>query len=373
MISSEPVKFVEDSPDALLRQAIARYEQESGKPLQPAQIDRLYINQLTNAQSLNASRINHAANQNFVQFAEGAALDNLALFYGVTRLDAQAAQAKMQIDFAEPLSQPIVIPKATQFESQSGVPFLSTEDQNVGAGTSQTILTIEALESGTTGNGFDTGQINILADDIGIPVASVSNTEKTSGGADPEDDAHFRDRVMLAPGIFSVAGAREAYIFHAKSAHQDIIDVSAEGVPTMPPGEVRIVPLMRDGLPSQAILDKVAAACSAETVRPLTDYVHVESPEPIDYEVDIKLILFRGALSEQTQAASLKAVQSLVNTLTSKLGRDIVPEQFVEAAQVKGVYRAIIQQPILTVLESKEWARCTSVNVVVQGVAGDGL
>jgi phage-related baseplate assembly protein len=42
-----------------------------------------------------------------------------------------------------------------------------------------------------------------------------------------EADEDLRQRIVLAPESFSVAGPELAYVFHARSAHPDVLDASA--------------------------------------------------------------------------------------------------------------------------------------------------
>ena len=66
-------------------------------------------------------------------------------------------------------------------------------------------------ENGVGGNELLPGQVNVLVDLIPY-VESVSNTTKTSGGADLESDESLAERIFLAPSGYSVAGPDDAYI-----------------------------------------------------------------------------------------------------------------------------------------------------------------
>src|SRR5205085_7051294 len=59
-----------------------------------------------------------------------------------------------------------------------------------------------------------------------------------------EPDDALRQRVVLAPESFSVAGPELAYVFHARSAHADVLDASAI---SPVPGEVIVTVLSRTG------------------------------------------------------------------------------------------------------------------------------
>ena len=79
-------------------------------------------------------------------------------------------------------------------------------------------------ENGVDGNELLPGQVNVLVDLIPY-VESVSNTTKTSGGADLESDESLAERIFLAPSGYSVAGPDDAYKYWTKTYSQTIGDV----------------------------------------------------------------------------------------------------------------------------------------------------
>lgn len=136
-------------------------------------------------------------------------------------------------------------------------------------------VTAECSDSGTSGNGFLPGQINVLIDPIPF-VQSVKNITTSSGGAAAEDDSSYRERIRTAPEQFSTAGPEGAYQYWAKTASSSIIDIAVHSPAA---GEVVIVPLMQNGdLPSTDILEAVEEAVTDRKRRPLTDNVTVTTP-----------------------------------------------------------------------------------------------
>ena len=79
-------EFVPRNPEARIAELIARYEAATGKTLYPAQPERLLIDLVAYADENVRNAVQFAGEQNLLAFAEGAALDNLAAFFGVTRL-----------------------------------------------------------------------------------------------------------------------------------------------------------------------------------------------------------------------------------------------------------------------------------------------
>ena len=161
----------------------------------------------------------------------------------------------------------------------------------------------ECQTAGASGNGFVAGQINRLVDPVAY-VSAVENTTISLGGANVETDDNYRIRIRLSPEKYSTAGPDGAYVYWAKSAHQDIIDVA---VYSPSPGEVNVRPLMTGGeLPSQEILDLVEATLSDRDRRPLTDSLTVAAPDQVNYDIDVTYYLSRD------QSALVTSLQTAV-------------------------------------------------------------
>jgi phage-related baseplate assembly protein len=220
------------------------------------------------------------------------------------------------------------------------------------------------------GNGFVAGQIKALASVLpALSVASVANTRTSEGGAEAEDDEYYRERIVLAPEQWSNAGSVGAYRFWARSAHPDVIDVA---VVSPSPGVVNIHPLTRLGLPTQSIKDLVYAKCSADTVRPLTDEVMVLDPVVVDHEIVARITRFKDADSTLTLSEAQSAAQAWSDASRLKLGGDIVRTQINRRLHGYGVYSLDLQQPAADLVVGPQgWARCTSIDIAISGVAGD--
>ncbi|MFT2186363.1 baseplate J/gp47 family protein [Pseudomonas putida] len=126
---------------------------------------------------------------------------------------------------------------------------------------------------------------------------------------DGELDDDFRERGRLAPYGFSTAGPGKAYLYHARSAHDDVLDA---WVDSPSPGVVRVTVLSRvgDGTPSDAVLAAVRTALSAEDVRPLNDTVLVEAARPLPWALKARLHFPTGAATEPALAAALTAAEA---------------------------------------------------------------
>jgi phage-related baseplate assembly protein len=196
-------------------------------------------------------------------------------------------------------------------------------------------------------------------------VSAVENITPSEGGAQAESDDRLRERIVLAPETFSVAGSVESYRFWAMSAHPDIIDVA---VISHVPGDVTLYPLTATGLPGETIKARVAATCSGEKVRPLCDQVRVADPVAVDYAIDVQIVLYATADTQLAQAEVEKAAQAFRDARL-KFGQSIVRSQLIDALFVYGVYSVEPIAPAVDLnLEKWEWPRCTGIRCQVSGI-----
>lgn len=160
---------------------------------------------------------------------------------------------------------------------------------------------------------------------------------------DGEDSDDFRERGRQAPYGYSTAGPRQAYKYHALSAHEDIRDVWVDR-PT--PGVVRITVLSRigDGVPTPEMLDAVRAVLSAEDMRPLNDTVLVEPAHAIYWTLRARLHFASGAATEPVMLAAQEAA-ALYAASQHKLNTALSMNMVIVALGVAGVSNVELLSP----------------------------
>lgn len=181
-----------------------------------------------------------------------------------------------------------------------------------------------------------------------------------------ESDADLRRRMQLAIEGFSTAGPRLAYVYHALSADADVLDASATS-PT--PGDVLITVLSRsgDGTADAGLLAVVLAATDADTVRPLTDTVAVQSATLVDYAVTATLTFYSGPDPTPIVATAQAAVQAYVDG-QFRLGLDVTRSGLFAALHQAGVQNVTLTSPAADiVIDDTEAARCTGITVTMGG------
>lgn len=364
-------EFVKIDPAAIEAELIARYEQVSGKSLFPAQIERLFINQVAYSEVRLKAAIQNAGEKLLVRFSSGPILDYLGDLVGTPRLLAVGAVCIFQFVVSEAQSQDRLIPTGTRVTTQnSAVAFLTRQDAVLKANTLTVQVRAICETAGVIGNGWAIGQINTL---VGQPFAGLtaSNTTVPGDGAEDESDDHYKERIILAPEAYTTAGSRGAYRYHALSIHQSIVDVAVRGPDDgLPDGEVAIHPLTETGMPTASLLEQIERYLSGEKLRPLCDTVQAQMPERVDWRIKSSITLYPWADKEPVLAAVKKAAEDYAQELRAGLGIDIVPEQLNAKLQVMGVYRSALELPTVPVeLPLHGWADCSDIEILYAGVA----
>ena len=364
--------FVVRDPQEVTRQMVSQYEALTGKTLYPAQVERILVDVIAYRESLMREAVQDAARLNLVRYSRAPILDYLGENIGVGRLDAARARTTLRFTFTPVPTVAAFLPAGVVVQGGE-IQFATELAISIAPGTQTLDVGAVCLETGVNGNGFLAGQVRDLVSDVSnltsslLVVSSVQNTDTTAGGAEAEDDDHFRERIVLAPEQFSNAGSVGAYKFHALSAHQDIIDVAVVS-PT--PGVVNLHPLVRTGLPSAAVKAAVLAACNADRVRPLTDQVNVLDPVIVDYAITAQLTLFSAADAVLAQREAQKAAVAYRDRLQARLGQDVVRTQIIEVLHGYGVYSVALPQPAADqVLSDQSWPRCTAITITVAATA----
>ncbi|MHC8349195.1 baseplate assembly protein [Pseudomonas sp. RT4P38] len=364
-------EFIKIDPAALEAQLIARYEQKSGKTLYPAQIERLYIDQIAYAVSRLQMGIQNAGEQLLVRFARGPILDYLGELVATPRLLAQAARCTLRFSMPTAVTQPLLIPIGTRVSTQDAkLTFITDRDVVMAVGQTQVTVTATCLTAGELGNGWTVGQISALGSSPAVGL-TASNATVTAQGVQDEDDDRYRERIILAPEAFSNAGSRAAYRYHTLAVHQSIIDVAVHGPDEgQPDGHVALYPLTTTGLPTEDLLQRIKNQVSGEKLRPLCDTVNALSPTEVGYQVKAHITFYAHADRSNAMAAAQAAAQAYAVERRAGLGRDLVPEQLTALLQVIGVYRADLELPAgLRELQRNEWANCSSIQLIDAGVA----
>lgn len=179
-----------------------------------------------------------------------------------------------------------------------------------------------------------------------------------------EDDEAFRLRAQNAFEGLSVAGPRAAYIYHALRADGRVADASAIS-PAYCEALITVLSHEEDGTASPELLAIVDAALCPEDVRPLGDYVTVQSATIVEYTIEATLYLPPGPESAPVLAEAQARLQEHTNA--RKLGRSVRRSALIAALHAAGVSRVELLSPADdVVLDATQAARCTDINLTAE-------
>lgn len=369
--------FVETDSAKIYTSIIGNLMDYCNEPLYPGDERRIFGEGLVMVLTALYSEFNDAMKQRTLRYARGAVLDAIGDRYGVNRLAPANASAVFRFTASSSQLENIIIPAGTRITSDGSVYFATQETAVLPAGDSYVDLVCVCISGGSAYNGFTEGSISTLVDLIPY-IASAVNVTATTGGDDGEPyteagDNKYRERIRLSPASLSTAGPESAYRYFALSADPDIVDVAIE-CPANEPNTVNIYPLMTGGeLPDEETLQKVSDVL-ADDVRPMTDKVHVLTPEVVQYSVEIKYYCTKDdeASTIQTIEGDGGAIDKYNQWQTAALGRSINPDQlrrFILApTEGTGALRLEVVRPTFAELSKSQVAKLSGSTIVTHEV-----
>ncbi|KJZ41738.1 baseplate J/gp47 family protein [Pseudomonas fluorescens] len=181
-----------------------------------------------------------------------------------------------------------------------------------------------------------------------------------------EKDDPFRERIQLAFEGLTTAGPRNSYILHARNASGLVADASAES-PSPCCVTVTVLSSEGEGLASPELLAAVAAELDDEDVRPLTDFVTVQSAEIIHYRIDA--ILHMNGGGPEGDASLTEATKRLAAWINprKRLGVEVARSAVDAQLHVAGVSRVELTGWVDLAPSKAQAAFCTGYKVVMAG------
>lgn len=365
------VSFLETDAFEVQASIIDTYEQISGRTLATGDPVRLFLLSLSDIIIQLRSSVNAAARQNLLSYAKGEYLDALGQIFAVTRIPAGAAKTTLKFTLSQALVETYTIPAGTSVTDGKLI-FRTDSDLLIASGALSASVSATCTEAGTSGNGASVGTIINMVEPLPY-VSAAENTTQSSGGSDEEGDAALASRIRMAPNSFSVAGPSKAYAYHAMSVSSDIIDVSVHSPSA---GVVNIYPLCSDGaLPSNELIAEIKDYLSADDIRPLTDDVHVLSPQAVSYNIAVSYYLSESdkAVADTLKANVEKAVAEYRTWQQSHVGLDITPEYLIKLVMQAGachVNQSTMSPASFQTLTASQVAQCGTVTVTFAGYKG---
>lgn len=181
-----------------------------------------------------------------------------------------------------------------------------------------------------------------------------------------EKDDPFRERIQLAFEGLTTAGPRNSYILHARNASGLVTDATAES-PSPCCVTVTVLSSEGEGAAGPDLLASVATALDDEDVRPLTDFVTVQSAQIIHYRIDA--ILHMNGAGPEADASLVEAKKRLAAWINprKRLGVEVARSAVDAQLHVAGVSRVELTGWVDLAPTKAQAAFCTGFDVVLAG------
>ncbi len=341
-MSSLPT-LIDTTPEAELTAAINTFQDITGKTLQKGQPEYLIAASLAYHVYLKMQQMNAAAANMLMDYAVSPMLDYLVALLGVSRTSATPATCTLKFTLVAGHAA-LTLSAGTRVASSDGqVVFEVDEDTSVTPDETEISVSATCQTDGTAGNDYIIGSINTIMDAQPY-ISAVTNIDLTANGSDAETDEELRTRAKLASSTFSVAGPEEAYQYFVKSVSPLIVDVAVlttSNTPDVPPGEVHLYALLKNGqIPGDSLNQDIQNAITEEKIRPMNDTPIVASPTPVHFTIiieAIKLTSYAGTSNELVSAIST-ILDTYKTTKYASLGLDIVASEIEALCRISGLY-----------------------------------
>lgn len=214
--------------NSILERMREAYTQESGRVPEEVSDTGLKLQAVAGEIYRLYARVEWLKRQSFPQTAEGAQLDLHGAQRGVPRREAQKATGTLSFSRYIPISFDLLIPKGTVCASygEEAVEYETTEDGTLTAGEVTVVIPAQAVEGGAKGNAA-ASYINTLISEVN-GINYVVNTAPFTGGADPEEDGAYRERILESYRLTGQTGS--AVWYEALALEQEGIS-RAQAVP----------------------------------------------------------------------------------------------------------------------------------------------
>lgn len=339
---------LEDVKNILTEEYKKEYENITGKEAVMERSDPMRV--LISAQAVLdmqlLSFVDRCGKMNLLKYAQGDFLDHMGALKNRARKEAQSASVMVRFSLAESRNEAEPIPKGTMVTADQKVFFETVEYAEIPAGESSIETLCSATTAGAEGNDYEKGEITTLVTPTGF-ISAVSNTTKSSGGTDRENDEDYAEGIFRAPDKYSVAGPEPAWISLVKDFNSDVEDVYPDTVPGS--GVVQITVLMKHGrIPESTELQNIHNYLMRPDIHTLCTTVEVKPPALQCYE--ISLTYYIGESNRSRAAEVQKNVEQAVGAYTewqdSRVGRDINPDELLVLLKQAGAKRAVITSPV---------------------------
>lgn len=357
--------FLEYDAKTIHDEIISRLQDAAGEVLPEGDERRIFAEALTGYFMALIADIDDVAKQKMLKYARGEVLDCLGEMYGCTRILAVAATCTLRFSVASAVTYDLAVPAGTVASTPDGFAFVTDEDAVIAAGDTHVDVSATAEDVGSEYNDYVAGSVTVIRSALPY-LATVSNTDTTSGGTDgePDDDEGnelFRQRIMLLQNAVNTAGTESSYMAFAKGANEDVADVQ---VPNLDEAYTVYVYVVKKGGEqfTESEIAGIQAACDADDVRPLGDLVEVRNAVRDTYAISVSYTC--PAEGETDIVAAIEgdggAIDAYLEWQDETIARDIQPQKLMALMFAAGAETVTVTTPVAATVNDGHVAKCTS-------------
>mgnify|MGYP005759542847 FL=1 len=314
--------------------------------------------------------IDDSGKMGLLKYARGEYLDQLGSMKKTPRNQAKGATTTLRFSIPEPRSFATGIPEGTRATAGNNLYFATSEYAEIPAGETFIDVSASCTTEGEEGNYLDIGEINTLVDSVPF-ISSVTNVTMPENGQGIEGDESYRNRIYLAPAGYSNAGSEDGYRYFVLSFNSNITDVK---VTSPEECEVHIWYLLEDGrIPGEESLKALKEYLEEKDRKPITDRVVVKAPMQKAYDINLTYYINR---SDSNRASVIQeqvgqAVKDYILWQSTKIGRDINPDELISRIKTAGAKRVELAAPAFTVVPDDSVASLGDDTVTYGGLEND--
>lgn len=314
--------------------------------------------------------IDDSGKMGLLKYARGEYLDQLGSMKKTPRNQAKGATTTLRFSIPEPRSFATGIPEGTRATAGNNLYFATSEYAEIPAGETFIDVSASCTTEGEEGNYLDIGEINTLVDSVPF-ISSVTNVTMPENGQGIEGDESYRNRIYLAPAGYSNAGSEDGYRYFVLSFNSNITDVK---VTSPEECEVHIWYLLEDGrIPGEESLKALKEYLEEKDRKPITDRVVVKAPMQKAYDINLTYYINR---SDSNRASVIQeqvgqAVKDYILWQSTKIGRDINPDELISRIKTAGAKRVELVAPAFTVVPDDSVASLGDDTVTYGGLEND--
>ena len=320
-------------PNEIIVDMMQAYVDAGGTVIRAGDEKEMLLRGVQNTFVLAFAGIDNALRMATLRYAVGDYLDVLGENRNCPRNEATKAKAGITITTRNTGETELIA--AGSVITQDGVVLYVTDEDITLPGTAGTVTaTITADQAGARGNGLLSGStLMFIANFDGVD--GVTCTTSASGGQDREEDDAYRERIRNYGLSAITTGPAEQYRSAAMAVSSEILDAApvngGDGVVN-----IYLLPAHETG--TQALIDAVEEALSAEDVRPLTDDVNVALATKLTYTLNVE---YTADSSTNISAALAEAVEEYQIWQDQTIGRAFNPDKLLALLYNAGCSRVV--------------------------------